>query len=175
MMQEMVNKLDRFIHEVIDYTRNIKATVERREINIGKLIDEVIQDLKFLEGWGKIKFTVKANLDEPFISDYARVSTIFRNLITNSIKYHDFNKQNPFINIEVSCSGGKKSIIISDNGQGIDIKFQEQVFDMFFRGTERSTGSGLGLYIVTEMVAKLDGELSLDSNIEKGTKITIAF
>ena len=175
MMKEMVNKLDRFIHEVIDYTRNIKANIERREIDVKALVEEVVQDLKFMEGWSRIKFTIDVKLDEPFLSDVARVNTIIKNLITNSIKYHDFSKPDAYINVEVISEGGKKIIRISDNGQGIEMKFQEQVFDMFFRGTELSTGSGLGLYIVTEMVGKLGGELNLDSVLEKGTKITITF
>ena len=46
---------------------------------------------------------------------------------------------------------------------------------MFFRGTELSEGSGLGLYIVKEMVNKLDGSIKLESEIDKGTKFIISF
>ena len=175
MMREMVSKLDNFIHEVIDYTRNIKANVVHKEIDIEQLIHEIIEDLKFMEGWKNIKFEVDVKLDEVFETDLARISTILKNLITNSIKYHIKEKWNSFIRIEVKVKEGQKKIVISDNGQGIDKRYHEQVFDMFFRGTEGSTGSGLGLYIVMEMVSKLNGNLDLDSTPGEGTNITITF
>ena len=174
-MKEMVNKLDNFIHEVIDYTRNIKANIENKEIDVESLIHEIIADLKFMQGWDEIDFQVDVRLDEKFYTDTARLNTILKNLITNSIKYYNFREPNSFIRIEVTANTGQKKLVVSDNGQGIDPKYQQQVLEMFFRGTERSTGSGLGLYIVNEMVNKLDGTLKLDSTLDQGTKITIVF
>jgi signal transduction histidine kinase len=174
-MRDMVNKLDDFIHEVIDYTRNIKANVEHKEIDVELLIHEIIADLRFMQGWDEIDFQVDVQLDDKFYTDSARLSTIFKNLITNSIKYYNAWEPKSFIKIVVMSSAGEKKIIVSDNGQGIDPKYQQQVLEMFFRGTERSTGSGLGLYIVNEMVNKLAGTLKLVSTLDQGTKITIDF
>ena len=175
MMREMINKLDVFIHEVIDYTRNIKANVEQKEVDIELLIQEIIQDLKFMPGWDKIDFIIDVKLEEAFVTDLARINTILKNLITNSIKYYNKSEPNSFIKVEVKANGGQKKIIISDNGQGIEEIYHDKVFDMFFRGTESSTGSGLGLYIVLEMVNKLEGKLELESSPNNGTKISILF
>ena len=175
MMKEMVNKLDNFIHEVIDYTRNIKAEVIKKEIDIENIILEVINGLKFMDGFERINFKTEINLEEPFVADLPRVNTILNNLITNSIKYHNRAESKPYIKIEVQSKNNKRTIIISDNGLGIDKKYHDQVFDMFFRGTEISVGSGLGLYIVKEMVNKLDGSIKLESAIDKGTKFIISF
>ena len=175
MMKEMVYKLDNFIHEVIDYTRNIKAEVEHKEIDIELLVQEIIEDLKFMEGWGRFDFQVKVNLEDLFITDLPRMSTILKNLITNSIKYYKLDEPKPFIRIDVESKNGEKKIIVTDNGQGIQDKYHDQVFDMFFRGTERSTGSGLGLYIVAEIVEKLEGKIELDSIPDKGTTFIITF
>ena len=175
MMRGMINKLDDFIHEVIDYTRNIKSNIEQKEVDIELLIDEIIQDLKFMPGWGQINFQVEVELQSVFITDIARVNTILKNLITNSVKYYNINEPNSYIKVEVKANDDKKTIVISDNGQGIEEEYHEKVFNMFFRGTEQSTGSGLGLYIVMEMVNKLQGTLELDSTSNKGTKITINF
>lgn len=175
MMKEMVNKLDNFIHEVIDYTRNIKAEVIKKEIDIENIILEVINDLKFMDGFDRIDFKIEVNLEEPFVADLSRVNTILNNLITNSIKYHNKAEPEPYIKIEVQSKDNKRTIIIADNGSGIDEKYHTQVFDMFFRGTEISVGSGLGLYIVKEMVNKLDGTIKLESSLNKGTKFIITF
>ena len=174
-MKEMVNKLDVFIHEVIDFTRNIKASIENKEIDVESLIKEIIEDLKFMQGCDEIDFQVDVQIDGEFKTDSARLSTILKNLVTNSIKYYNSKEANSFIKIEVTSSANQKKLVVSDNGQGIDPKYQDQVLEMFFRGTESSTGSGLGLYIVNEMVNKLDGTLKLESTLKQGTKITIVF
>jgi signal transduction histidine kinase len=175
MMKEMVHKLDNFIHEVIDYTRNIKADVINKEIDIENIILEVINDLKFMDEFDRIDFKTEINIEEPFVADLSRVNTILNNLITNSIKYHNKAQPKPFIKIGVESKNDKRTLIISDNGSGIHEKYHAQVFDMFFRGTETSVGSGLGLYIVKEMVNKLSGSIKLESTLNEGTKFIISF
>jgi signal transduction histidine kinase len=64
-------------------------------------------------------------------------------------------------------------IKVEDNGQGIDPALQERVFDMYFRGNERSKGNGLGLYIVKKAVEKLNGAIELTSAIGKGSTLKI--
>ena len=175
MMKEMVHKLDNFIHEVIDYTRNMKAEVEQKEVDIELLVQNIIKDLKFMDDWERFDFQVNVNLEYPFVTDMSRINTILKNLITNSIKYYNLEEPSPFINIDILSKRDSKVISVADNGQGIPNKYHEQVFDMFFRGTERSTGSGLGLYIVAEIVEKMNGRIDLVSAPNKGTNFTITF
>ena len=175
MMEEMINKLDRFIHEVIDYTKNIKSDVVIKEIDIEKEIKEIIDDLKFSEGWDKIDFQVEVNVTKPIVADISRLSTILNNLITNSIKYYNPSAEKSYIKIEVNCEDQNRVLVISDNGLGIEEQYHDRIFEMFFRGTELSTGSGLGLYIVKEMVNKINGSLEFESKTGVGTKFTITF
>jgi signal transduction histidine kinase len=64
-------------------------------------------------------------------------------------------------------------ISFEDNGIGIESAYFEKVFDMFFRGSERSDGAGLGLYIAKETVEKLGGTISLISTIGHGSTFKI--
>jgi signal transduction histidine kinase len=64
-------------------------------------------------------------------------------------------------------------IVIEDNGQGIAAEYQERVFDMYFRGSERSKGNGLGLYIVKKAVEKLNGTIRLETSFGAGSVFTI--
>ncbi len=68
---------------------------------------------------------------------------------------------------------GVNVIRIKDNGIGIDATVQDKVFSMFFRGTDQSKGSGLGLYIVKETIDKLQGEISLESVSRQYTQFTV--
>ena len=64
-------------------------------------------------------------------------------------------------------------ITVSDNGIGIKKEFHNKIFEMFYRVSENSIGSGLGLYLVKETVKKLDGEVKLHSDLGKGTTFVI--
>ena len=64
-------------------------------------------------------------------------------------------------------------IQVEDNGIGIPYNIQSKVFDMFYRGNEKSDGSGIGLYIVKQAVQKLNGLILLESEPEKGSKFTL--
>ena len=60
-----------------------------------------------------------------------------------------------------------------DNGQGIETKHLAKIFDMFFRATQNSTGSGIGLYIVKEIVQKMNGSIEVESSPGRGSKFFI--
>jgi signal transduction histidine kinase len=60
-----------------------------------------------------------------------------------------------------------------DNGIGIKKEYVKKVFDMFYRATEKSQGSGLGMYIVKQAVDKLKGSIKVKSTFGKGTTIKI--
>jgi signal transduction histidine kinase len=80
---------------------------------------------------------------------------------------------NSFIKVKVIQNGNYMTIDFQDNGQGIAREYHEQVFEMYFRGNERSKGNGLGLYIVKKAVEKLDGSISLSSIPQVGSTFTI--
>ncbi len=99
---------------------------------------------------------------------------ILSNLIGNSIKHHDKRNPNSFVAIQFNVNNnGLNAITVSDNGSGIALEYQSKIFDMFFRANERAEGSGLGLYIVKETIAKLSGSIQLDSLPGRGTAFTI--
>jgi signal transduction histidine kinase len=60
-----------------------------------------------------------------------------------------------------------------DNGIGIGREYINKVFDMFFRATNNNEGAGLGLYIVREAIDKLDGKITIESELRKGTTFKI--
>jgi signal transduction histidine kinase len=94
-------------------------------------------------------------------------------LIKNSIDYCDHRKPDLFIKVLITCSEENAIIEIIDNGIGISKIHLEKVTEMFYRGTDRSRGSGLGLYLVNEAVLRLKGMLTIDSEPALGTMISI--
>ena len=75
--------------------------------------------------------------------------------------------------IKVTVSESEAEILVKDNGIGIAEENQEKVFNMFYRVSNKSVGSGLGLYIVKEAVEKLRGEIGLRSEPGKGSEFNV--
>ncbi|WKK75922.2 two-component regulator propeller domain-containing protein [Marivirga salinae] len=172
-MEKSVKRLDDFIAEIIDFSSNERKEVVCDEVDFESTVYSIIDELSFLDSEDKIAKKVNIDQNGLFISDKRRIAVIFRNLISNALKYYDDSKDEPHLNIEVESNSGFARILIEDNGIGISKEDQEEVFKMFYRATERSTGSGLGLYIILETVEKLRGSIKMESEKYKGTSFHI--
>ncbi len=96
-----------------------------------------------------------------------------RNLISNAIKYRRLENIFSEINIKITIDHLRAEIIFSDNGIGISESNLAKIFEMFYRATEQSDGSGIGLYIVKNAVEKLGGQIYVASRIGQGTRFNI--
>ena len=103
---------------------------------------------------------------------------IFLNLIDNACKYMPVKKRGNKIQISYTKEEGFSVFQVTDNGPGIPEEKQESVFDSYQRvdnSSGQSSGKGLGLALVKNMVGKLGGEISLNSKVGKGTSFFIKF
>ena len=120
-----------------------------------------------------IKISISQKID--FYSDGVRMAIIFQNLLSNAIKYHNPRVEKPIVSVKVIVSEGACNIAIEDNGVGIKEQYMNQIFNMFFRATNDSYGSGLGLYITKQVVEKMRGVISVSSSAGLGTMFNIKF
>ena len=90
-----------------------------------------------------------------------------------AVKYYDKQKSKPEITIEIITTAKGVQFSIADNGLGIKSELKDKVFVMFFRASEKSYGSGLGLYIIKETVKKLNGTINMSSEEGKFTRFTV--
>ena len=161
-----INKLESFIAEVIDYSRTNRKEIRTEKIHLETVAKELIEDFKYLENFKRIEFKYDFVV-EHVVTDKFLLKVILSNLISNAIEYQKVNPEHmPFISLSSSKEGGLTKIIIEDNGEGIAPQFQERIFEMFYRGSNNSTGSGLGLYILKEAIEKLNGKIEMNSELE---------
>ena len=172
MMKKSTLKLDGFIDEILNYFKNARMAPESNEIDFEDLISETIDSNKF-NGIGKIGFNLAVKSDEKFKTDKNRLAIIMKNLIANAYDYSDSSKNDPFVQVEFTADRNKAIILVKDNGIGIAEAEKDKVFDMFYRSSSKSNGSGLGLYIVREAIEKLNGSYSIESELGTGTEIRI--
>jgi signal transduction histidine kinase/ligand-binding sensor domain-containing protein len=173
MIEQSIKKLERFIADIIDYSRNTSAEVQRSAIDFKKIIDDALLNIEYLENDGQIEKRVNIKGEGDFQSDERRLSVILNNLITNAVIYHDHRKMDQFIDISVIYNKIRSTIIVKDNGTGIGKEHLVKIFKMFYRASENTKGSGLGLYIVKETIHKLKGSIKVDSNPGEGSTFTI--
>ncbi|MBX9853134.1 MAG: PAS domain S-box protein [Cytophagaceae bacterium] len=173
MMNKSVLSLDSFIKDLTQFSRNSRMEIEAREIKFDDIINESFGNLKFMDNVEKVTLNKILKIHTKFYSDLTRLSTIFNNLISNAFKYHRFENNNPYINIIIETNPERAMIIVEDNGQGIDQIHLDRVFEMFYRASETSYGSGLGLYIVKNAVNKLNGTIRVESAVNQGTSFII--
>ncbi|MDX2196785.1 MAG: PAS domain S-box protein [Cytophagales bacterium] len=174
MIEKSIERLMNFTEDLIGYSRNARNDIKSQIINFSKITDEVIDSLKFLEKAHKIRFIKEVDINHaPFFSDKTRISMMLSNLVSNAIKYHSINKQDPYIKISCHVQNDIGTIAVQDNGTGIKEIYQEKIFDMFYRATTDTKGSGLGLYIVKSIVEKLNGNINFESVYMEGTQFVI--
>ncbi len=173
LMRTSVSDLDAFIKEIIDYSRNTRLEIKKEKFNLLELTKEVADGLKFGTGMENlfIRYDVSPQLD--ITTDRLRLKTILYNLIGNAFKYKDPSKPEQVVTISAFADNRVVKISIEDNGVGIDAQHLPRIFEMFFRASEKSQGSGLGLYIVKETLDKLHGKIDVRSTPDKGSIFNI--
>jgi len=173
MMEERIAHLDSFIKEIINYSRNSRLAVQAQNVNLLDLITDVIDSLRFSEQAANITMDIQVSPNHQIVADSNRLKVVLTNLVSNSIRYADFTKSKPLIQIEASNVDNKTKIRVTDNGQGIPKEHHDKIFDMFYRASENSKGSGLGLYIVMETLTRLGGSIEATSELGSGSTFII--
>lgn len=173
LMRQRVHNLDDLIREIIDFSRNARQDVKKERFSLLPIVKEIVDNLKFAEGLEKVYVRIDISPEFEVESDKARVKVILNNLIGNAFKYHDEAKEQQEVFVKAIREGNQARIDIEDNGVGIAEEHQHKIFDMFYRAHEKSQGSGLGLYIVRETLAKVNGSIQLKSKPGGGSVFSV--
>ncbi len=174
LMLESLEKQTDFIDDLEKYARNKRKAIEPTEIDFTKLVEGCIQDLAFSDGAQEVHITYTVTQKASFVSDYTRCATILKNLLSNGIRYRNPYIEKSTVHINVTSDTEKAIITVKDNGIGISERLLPKIFDMFEKGQSKQKNStGLGLYIVKETVEKLQGEISVESEVNKGSMFIV--
>ena len=175
LMQKSINKLDHSIDDILNYSKNKRSEIKPELIDFNELINETFNEIAFTEQNGKhVKLILEVELKDEFYTDKYRLLLILKNILGNAVKYHDYNRDDPWVQVRVFRNDNSETEInITDNGPGIPSMYLDKIFNMFFRGDKSSKGSGLGLYIVKAAVSKIHGTIDVSSFEGKGTTFVV--
>ena len=173
LANQSLQKLDKFVRDILDYSRNARMEINKEVIDFGQLLESTVAELQYMDKADRIALQTTFHTSGTFYSDPKRLQIIFRNLISNAIKYQNPYQSKSFLKIAVDQQPEGATLLFEDNGIGIASELTDKVFNMFFKASERSVGSGIGLYIVKETVEKLRGQIEINSALGEGTRFRV--
>ena len=175
---EQLRKLDNYIDQILYYVRSENAERDYliKEISLREIIKNAAlkNQADLLEN--NVKLSVQVS-DEKVLSDSKWLEFILNQIINNSIKYKK-NSKDASIEIKVKEAKDKTYLTIHDNGIGILESDIKRVFDKSFTGENgrvRAKSTGMGLYIAKKLCDKLGHKITIESEVQKYTKVTIIF
>ena len=165
LLQDRVKRMHDLIEGILQYSRVGRIEDERIEIDLNRLVAEVIDLVAPPE-----HITVKiVNPLPTLVVERVRIIQVFQNLISNAVKYMD----KPEGRVEISCQpvDGFWEFRISDNGPGIDEKYFAKIFQIFqtLAPRDKVEGTGIGLSLVKKIVEKYGGTIRVESEVGKGS------
>lgn len=173
MMKDSVRNLDDFIQSIHDYYNLNRGELEIKEIDFNELVEEQIKIFNFTYLMSDVTFNTNIIQKETFRGDVLSVKLILNNLLSNAFKYQRKDNKNKTVDLNILVENGYAEIDVIDNGVGIAENYLGDIFNMFFRASTQDVGSGFGLYNVKAAVTKLNGKITVDSEINKGTHFKV--
>lgn len=166
------NKLNKLVTE-LTLLSNSSFLIGKEKINFDEIISEIKLAINNEADSRNFEITLINNLKTEFLSEKKVIYTILFNMIHNALVFRDINKKISFVDVKISDDSEMIKIEFSDNGVGIEQKEISKIFEMFYRGSNISKGTGMGLFVVKAMVNRLNGRIAVTSAVDVGTEFVI--
>lgn len=174
-IKSSVNNLTDILNEFLSIGRIEDGKIITRYIrfNVREFVENICNEIRGIAKKGQ-RFIYKHSGEEVIELDDSLLRNIIFNLLSNAIK---FTGDDGLIELFTTVNKGKFTICVKDNGIGISGADQEHLFERFFRASNATNiqGTGLGLHIVAKYAELMNGNISFESELEKGTSFTISF
>lgn len=171
-IQRNVRKLDNVVVDILQVSRARRMDRTHEPTLMHKLIGEVVELVGVMDDADAVDISIKCKVKRPLEIERLRVRQILNNLLTNGLKYRDTNRDDCFVRVHCDVQDGELLIRVSDNGIGIPVSKRERVFEMFFRASNQSFGSGLGLYLVKQHADAMGATVTVEYP-EQGTTFEV--
>lgn len=169
-IEEQTNKLTMLITDLLDISRiqTGKISIKKERFPLSSLIQETVEGL---QGTTHIHIiTITKQYEKNIYADRYRIYQVLVNLLTNAIKY---SPKGGRISIASVKKGREVVVSVSDNGIGIDKKYQQKIFERLYQVTEvrekTFPGLGIGLFISHEIINMHGGRMWVESEKGKGS------
>lgn len=171
----LCQRIEHLINDLLYFSRLGRQELAIQKTNLNEVIEDIVSLMETSLQEDHAEVRVVTTLPE-VVCDRPRVTEVFRNLITNAVKYNDKAKKsveigwlNEVLRDQVTIKG---VFFVRDNGIGIESQFYEEVFRIFKRLNEEDDGikgTGVGLTFVRKIIERHGGKIWLESKLGEGT------
>ncbi|WP_257669515.1 hybrid sensor histidine kinase/response regulator [Parapedobacter tibetensis] len=173
LMESSILKLNSYINSLHDYYLLKRGELSISDIDFSALFEYFKDFYRIYTQSNNIQFTISSTQNEEFKSDEISLKLIIHNLLSNAFKYQKRDSDNKIVKLSVIVGNNIATIQVKDTGIGIAEKDIGEIFKLFFRGSDQAEGTGFGLYNVKSALAKLQGEIEVNSVESMGTTFTV--
>ena len=168
------------VNDMLDFSclHHGKLDLEENVFFFGKVVQDVCQQyMKMAEFKNiKLKCVTQSRLQVPVVGDEFRIRQVISNLIDNAIKFTEQGEVT--VTESFDPDDGKHKVTIEDTGSGIAPEVQSEIFKSFAQADNSSTrkhgGTGLGLSIANRLAEMMDGDITIESQINSGSRFTFS-
>ncbi|WP_422360860.1 sensor histidine kinase [Reichenbachiella sp.] len=176
-IQEQVSGTIGYVQKILFWTKNQMNgfQINKQSINLHTGVDKCIEGFKSLAEEKNIKIENHVDQSSEIYADLEMLDIVLRNLLGNAIK---FSPEHTAVEVSFSSNGEWDKLAIQDHGVGIEKDRLEKLFTFnhaHTTGTKLERGSGIGLSLCSEFMTKLDGELTVESEIGEGSTFYLKF
>jgi signal transduction histidine kinase len=174
-VEHTTESMDRLLRKLCMISE-INHPTDYSEVALSEVANGVASRFTQLIRNNDIQFHIDCPDDIVFYSYPNIIDTVLSNLIENALFYSVLrDARHARVELTAQIKNDHVELCVSDNGIGIDVSMHNRLFDMFFKGHEKSKGNGLGLYIVHKSVQALGGSIRLESEPGRYTKFFVRF
>ena len=175
-MHKESRRLGALVQDIIELSRLQGADVvqDGTEVDLNAVVAEAVDRNKLMAESRHIELSVGGKVDAPVFGDAELLTTAFRNLIDNAIRYAPERSK---VGVGLRVREGLATVSVTDQGPGITPEQQDRIFERFYRiddaRSRQTGGTGLGLSIVKHVISQHGGEVSVWSQPGQGSTFTV--
>jgi len=175
LIEKTTKEMDILLAKLTQVHNIYNSKIEYNSIDIPTVFRDVMDRISPLVQQSQFKFKFDLQNENELKTDVKMLELILLNLLENALTYFDDDKPQKEIKLSTIRKANTFYLSIEDNGIGIPEKQLPKIFEMFYRGSEKSIGNGLGLYLVKVAVEKIGAKLECESEEHNFTRIIIKF
>tara|TARA_B100001093_G_scaffold520143_1_gene613109 strand:- start:33023 stop:34759 length:1737 start_codon:yes stop_codon:yes gene_type:complete len=171
IVDNALQKMDKLIIDTLNFAEINNAEKQKTDIDLSFMVQKLCQNLSL----DYPEITIEATGEFPVVrAEEAKIIQVFQNLMENACKYSALDKKS-FVHLKSNLRKEGLLISVKDNGIGIEKKISQKKFDAFSKLGNSENSSGMGLYIVKDLVQSFNGEINIESKHGEVTTFTILF
>lgn len=174
MMEKSIHRMDDFIQSMHSYYSLRRGELQIEEIDFEQLSTSLHELYDVSSKTAGTRLEIEVDKQGSFKSDMLSLEIIFNNLLSNAFKFQRREEVSKFVSLKINVKENIAEFVVEDNGIGIAKDYLPDIFNMFYRASTESPGTGFGLYNVKDALRKLNGEINVESTEGVGTKFTVS-